>query len=144
MLLPDFTYAIGPLKLMRQLRTLVLHPGFGRTWAEWLQAAGGDSESFQAEFSDLLTGCERLTRLQLLLMDVCVYEDDDADDSSAFDEDQVEVADELADEVHDMVYAMRRDVVPRLQQEPGPRQGAEIWVHAFEQGEEFWRKEESF
>eukprot|EP00198_Chlamydomonas_reinhardtii_P013030 XP_001702367.1 predicted protein [Chlamydomonas reinhardtii] len=143
-LLPDFTYAIGPLKLMRQLRTLVLHPGFGRTWAEWLQAAGGDSESFQAEFSDLLTGCERLTRLQLLLMDVCVYEDDDADDSSAFDEDQVEVADELADEVHDMVYAMRRDVVPRLQQEPGPRQGAEIWVHAFEQGEEFWRKEESF
>ncbi|KAG2453765.1 hypothetical protein HYH02_001976 [Chlamydomonas schloesseri] len=127
-LLPHFVDALEPLQPMRQLRTLVLHPGMGRTWLEWLEVGLGEGfQLFQAPFLDLLTCRERLTHLQFLLVDVWVDKDDE-DDPSAFDDEDLEIFDELADQVHAAVYALRQEVVPSLQQAPGPRQGAEIWL----------------
>ncbi|KAG2423967.1 hypothetical protein HXX76_014906 [Chlamydomonas incerta] len=117
-----------PLRGLAELRTLVLHPGTGRTWDDWLPEDADWCDLVEWPLRLLLEQCPRLTRLQLLLMDVYEDEEYDPDDPDAFTRENVEWATELEAAILAAVDSLRAATIPALQRQEGPRQGAEVVV----------------
>ncbi|KAG2436685.1 hypothetical protein HXX76_006213 [Chlamydomonas incerta] len=120
-----------PLRGLAELRTLVLHPGMGRTWHDWYPVhrtwtLGAAGACVLWALQRLLTQCQGLTRLQLLLMDVHVDEEDD--DPHAFSHQDVKWATDLQAALAAAVDSVHATTIPTLRLQEGPRQGAEIVV----------------
>ncbi|KAG2445753.1 hypothetical protein HXX76_000359 [Chlamydomonas incerta] len=119
---------LHPLDGLAELRTLVLHPGMGRNWEDWVTVDDGFDEWYNCvewALQWLLKDCPRLTRVQLLLMDVYV---DEEDDDPEYSEEDVRWATELEDLCSDALSDLRAFTIPALRLQEGPRQGAEIVV----------------